>query len=137
MYSMSSTLSLRRLHPCKRAFKARRASAEELLVERCAFSSVRLLSAFLTSRESSLPRLGATLRKLGFFGSTARCQPQSTISVRFFPFYVVTPKEYVMDTSYEKEMMEWASEEDALLRAGKLTAIDVEHIAEEIEDVGR
>src|SRR5260363_345132 len=31
----------------------------------------------------------------------------------------------------------WASEQAALLRAGKLTAIDVEHIAEEIEDVGR
>ncbi|KAF0332821.1 DUF29 domain-containing protein [Gigaspora margarita] len=42
-----------------------------------------------------------------------------------------------MDTSYEKDVVAWASEQAALLRAGKLTAIDVEHIAEEIEDVGR
>jgi hypothetical protein len=42
-----------------------------------------------------------------------------------------------MGTSYEKDVVAWAKEQAALLRAGKLSAIDVEHIAEEIEDVGK
>lgn len=42
-----------------------------------------------------------------------------------------------MGTSYEKDVAAWANEQAALLRAGKLSAIDIEHIAEEIEDVGR
>jgi hypothetical protein len=42
-----------------------------------------------------------------------------------------------MGTSYEKDVVAWANEQAALLRAGKLSAIDIEHIAEEIEDVGR
>lgn len=42
-----------------------------------------------------------------------------------------------MGTSYEKDVVAWANEQAALLRAGKLSAIDVEHIAEEIEDVGK
>jgi hypothetical protein len=42
-----------------------------------------------------------------------------------------------MGTSYDKDVVAWANEQAALLRAGKLSAIDVEHIAEEIEDVGR
>lgn len=42
-----------------------------------------------------------------------------------------------MGTSYDKDVVAWASEQAALLRAGKLSAIDIEHIAEEIEDVGR
>ncbi|KND55735.1 Beta-glucosidase/6-phospho-beta-glucosidase/ beta- galactosidase [Candidatus Paraburkholderia kirkii] len=33
--------------------------------------------------------------------------------------------------------MAWAREQAALLREGKFSAIDVEHIAEEIEDVGK
>jgi len=31
----------------------------------------------------------------------------------------------------------WANEQAALLRAGKFSALDIEHIAEEIEDVGK
>ena len=42
-----------------------------------------------------------------------------------------------MGTSYEKDVVAWANEQAALLRAGKLSAIDAEHIAEEIEDVGK
>jgi hypothetical protein len=42
-----------------------------------------------------------------------------------------------MGTSYEQDVVAWASEQAALLREGKLSAIDIEHIAEEIEDVGR
>ena len=42
-----------------------------------------------------------------------------------------------MSTTYEKDIIVWATEEAALLRAGKLSALDIEHIAEEIEDVGK
>src|ERR1700730_6941835 len=42
-----------------------------------------------------------------------------------------------MGTRYEQDVVAWANEQAALLRAGKLSAIDVEHIAEEIEDVGK
>ena len=38
---------------------------------------------------------------------------------------------------YEQDIVAWATEQAALLRAGMLSAIDIEHIAEEIEDVGR
>ena len=38
-----------------------------------------------------------------------------------------------MGTPYEKDVVAWAMEQAALLRAGKLSAIDIEHIAEEIE----
>lgn len=42
-----------------------------------------------------------------------------------------------MGTSYEQDVVAWANEQAALLRAGKLTSVDIEHIAEEIEDVGK
>jgi hypothetical protein len=42
-----------------------------------------------------------------------------------------------MGTSYEQDVVAWAKEQAELLRAGKFSAIDVEHIAEEIEDVGK
>jgi Domain of unknown function DUF29 len=42
-----------------------------------------------------------------------------------------------MGTTYEQDVVAWASEQAALLREGKLWAIDIEHIAEEIEDVGK
>ena len=42
-----------------------------------------------------------------------------------------------MGTNYEQDIVAWANEQAALLRAGKLSAIDIEHIAEEIEDVGK
>jgi hypothetical protein len=42
-----------------------------------------------------------------------------------------------MGTPYEKDVVAWAEEQVALLRAGRLASIDIEHIAEEIEDVGK
>jgi hypothetical protein len=42
-----------------------------------------------------------------------------------------------MDTSYETDIVAWANEQAALLRAGKHSAIDATNIAEEIEEVGK
>ena len=42
-----------------------------------------------------------------------------------------------MSTAYQKDVAAWASEQAALLRAGQLSTIDTEHIAQEIEDVGK
>lgn len=43
-----------------------------------------------------------------------------------------------MSTSlYDSDFYAWANEQAALLRAGKLSAADIEHIAEEIESMGR
>jgi hypothetical protein len=42
-----------------------------------------------------------------------------------------------MGTRYHTDVVAWASEQAALLRAGKLSQIDIENIAEEIEDVGK
>jgi len=42
-----------------------------------------------------------------------------------------------MGTTYEADVAAWANEQAMLLRSGQLSAIDIEHIAEEIEDVGK
>jgi hypothetical protein len=42
-----------------------------------------------------------------------------------------------MGTPYETDVVAWAYEQARLLRSGDFSAIDVEHIAEEIEDVAR
>lgn len=42
-----------------------------------------------------------------------------------------------MSTSYETDIIAWANEQAALLRAGRLAEIDVAHIADEIEDEGK
>jgi len=42
-----------------------------------------------------------------------------------------------MATTYEHDIVAWAKEQAYLLRSGKLSALDIEHIAEEIEDVGK
>jgi Domain of unknown function DUF29 len=42
-----------------------------------------------------------------------------------------------VSTSYEQDVVPWANEQDALLRAGRISELDIEHIADEIEDVGR
>ena len=42
-----------------------------------------------------------------------------------------------MGTPYEIDIIAWANEQAALLRAGKLSDIDIAQIAEEIEDVGK
>ncbi|PWR20671.1 DUF29 domain-containing protein [Zavarzinia compransoris] len=38
---------------------------------------------------------------------------------------------------YEEDFYAWANEQAALLRAGRLAAADIEHIAEEIESMGK
>ena len=40
-------------------------------------------------------------------------------------------------TLYETDYVEWADTMAALLRAGRLSEIDVENVAEEIEDLGK
>lgn len=42
-----------------------------------------------------------------------------------------------MPTLYEFDVVAWSAEQAALLRAGRLSEIDIEHIADEIEDVGK
>ena len=48
-----------------------------------------------------------------------------------------TKLEIFMQTSYETDVVEWANEQAALIRAGRFDRLDLEHIAEEIEDVGK
>ena len=42
-----------------------------------------------------------------------------------------------MRTSYETDVVAWANEQAGLIRAGRFDLLDLEHIAEEIEDVGK
>jgi hypothetical protein len=42
-----------------------------------------------------------------------------------------------MQTSYETDVIAWANEQAALLRSGKFSDLDLEHIADEVEDVGK
>jgi hypothetical protein len=42
-----------------------------------------------------------------------------------------------MKAAYEKDVVAWATEQAALLRSGQLSDIDIDHIAEELEDVGK
>jgi len=42
-----------------------------------------------------------------------------------------------MGVSYEQDIVAWANEQAALIRAGRFDLLDLEHIAEEIEDVGK
>jgi hypothetical protein len=43
----------------------------------------------------------------------------------------------VRATLYDQDFYAWANEQARLLRAGKLSEADIEHIAEEIESMGR
>jgi hypothetical protein len=40
-------------------------------------------------------------------------------------------------TLYDRDFYAWANEQAALLRAGQLSAADIQHIAEEIESMGK
>lgn len=42
-----------------------------------------------------------------------------------------------MGVSYEQDIVAWANEQAAFIRAGRFDLLDLEHIAEEIEDVGK
>ena len=39
--------------------------------------------------------------------------------------------------SYDKDVVAWANEQAALLRSGRFNELDIEHIADEVEDVGK
>ena len=39
--------------------------------------------------------------------------------------------------SYDKDVVLWSREQAALLRAGQFSQLDIEHLADEIEDVGK
>ena len=39
--------------------------------------------------------------------------------------------------SYESDVIAWANEQAAFIRAGRFDLLDLEHIADEIEDVGK
>lgn len=42
-----------------------------------------------------------------------------------------------MKTTYENDVIAWAYEQAHLLRTGQFSCLDISHIAEEIEDVGK
>lgn len=42
-----------------------------------------------------------------------------------------------MTTAYETDVVAWASEQAQLIRAGQFDQLDLKHLAEEIEDVGK
>ena len=42
-----------------------------------------------------------------------------------------------MFTKYETDVVAWANEQASLVRAGRFDLLDLKHIAEEIEDVGK
>ena len=42
-----------------------------------------------------------------------------------------------MQATYDRDVVAWANEQAALLRAGRFTELDIEHIADEVEDVGK
>lgn len=42
-----------------------------------------------------------------------------------------------MTVRYEQDIVSWANEQARLLRAGRYDMLDIEHIAEELEDVGK
>jgi hypothetical protein len=41
------------------------------------------------------------------------------------------------NADYEHDVIAWANEQARLLRSGQFAALDIEHLAEEIEDVGK
>jgi hypothetical protein len=45
--------------------------------------------------------------------------------------------DYMSNTHYDQDIIAWAQEQAKLLRSGRFDALDIEHIAEEIEDVGK
>ena len=42
-----------------------------------------------------------------------------------------------MKATYETDIVAWASQQAALLRSGQFSQLDIEHIADEVEDVGK
>lgn len=42
-----------------------------------------------------------------------------------------------MTTTYKKDVVAWANEQATFIRSGQFDLLDIEHIADEIEDVGK
>jgi hypothetical protein len=42
-----------------------------------------------------------------------------------------------MQATYDTDVVAWANEQAALLRSGRFSELDIEHIADEVEDVGK
>lgn len=42
-----------------------------------------------------------------------------------------------MTALYQQDILAWARQQATLLRAGRFSELDIEHLAEEIEDVGK
>jgi hypothetical protein len=42
-----------------------------------------------------------------------------------------------LQASYDGDVVAWANEQAQLLRAGRFSELDIEHIADEVEDVGK
>ena len=42
-----------------------------------------------------------------------------------------------MPIAYDQDVAAWAAEQARLIRAGRFDQLDIEHIADEVEDVGR
>lgn len=42
-----------------------------------------------------------------------------------------------MRTSYDGDVVAWANEQAMLLRAGRFSELDIEHLVDEVEDVGK
>lgn len=54
--------------------------------------------------------------------------------------FAYTPNAYWrtdMGIAYEKDIVAWANEQASFIRAGRFDLLDIEHLAEEIEDVGK
>ena len=47
------------------------------------------------------------------------------------------PAERASQASYDRDFYSWTMEQAAALRSGRLPELDVEHLAEEIEDLGK
>ena len=52
-------------------------------------------------------------------------------------FYWVHLMNKLQNKSYDEDIIQWANQQAEMLRSGDLSALDIEHIAEEIEDVGK
>ena len=52
-------------------------------------------------------------------------------------FRLNVAKGFAMGTIYDKDVLLWSREQARLLRDGQFSRLDIEHLADEIEDVGK
>lgn len=53
------------------------------------------------------------------------------------PCFDDTSRIKAVSISYDTDVVAWASEQARFLRAGRFDLLDLEHLAQEIEDVGK